>query len=118
MNQPVERKTDADATGTNQFDVTGIFCGKLFTCPERTLRKRAAIEETRIRTGLFTPTAVKLHSSMAALRGALRPFGEITHRACNAPEMSARRLGCAGAFVKRLLKMKDPSGGTTGRVKP
>ena len=33
ISQPVRRKTDADATGTNQFDATWIFCGKLLRCP-------------------------------------------------------------------------------------
>src|SRR5260370_8358675 len=33
MNQPVRKRTDADATETNQLDVTGIFCGKLLSCP-------------------------------------------------------------------------------------
>src|SRR5229473_2103838 len=33
MNRPVRKRTDADATETNQLDVTGIFCGKLLSCP-------------------------------------------------------------------------------------
>src|SRR5580700_1286818 len=40
MNQPVRKRTDADATETNQLDVTGIFCGKLLSCPAIVARKR------------------------------------------------------------------------------
>src|ERR1700730_17302746 len=40
MNKPVRKRTDADATETNQLDVTGIFCGKLLSCPAIVARKR------------------------------------------------------------------------------
>jgi hypothetical protein len=74
MNQPVKRKTDADATETNQFDVTGIFCGKLLRCPVCNRTQRHQVKETRTNTGLFAPSTVKPHSGMAAMRGALRYF--------------------------------------------
>src|SRR6266478_1981692 len=47
MSQPARKKTDADATETNQLDVTGIFCGKLLTCPA-IIRGRAP--ETKAKT--------------------------------------------------------------------
>ena len=53
MNQPAKRKTDADATETNQFSVTGIFCGKLPRCPVRDNKDHVPIEERRINTGLL-----------------------------------------------------------------
>ena len=31
---------DADATRTNQLDVTAIFCGKLLRCPDATFNRR------------------------------------------------------------------------------
>src|SRR5258708_37107926 len=37
MNQPARRKTDADATGANQSNVTHIFCGKLNVVQPATL---------------------------------------------------------------------------------
>jgi hypothetical protein len=39
MSQPVRRKTDADATGTNQLDAIWIFCGKLLRCPVSVLAR-------------------------------------------------------------------------------
>jgi hypothetical protein len=74
MNQPAKRKTDADATETNQFDVTGIFCGKLLRCPVRNPTQRHQVKETRINTGLFALSTVKPHNGMAAMRGVLRYF--------------------------------------------
>jgi hypothetical protein len=69
MNQPVRRKTDADATETNQLDVTGIFCGKLLRCLVSVTTEHHQGQETRMNTGLFALSTVKLHSGMAALRG-------------------------------------------------
>jgi hypothetical protein len=72
MNQPVERETDADATETNQSNVTVLFCGKLLACPEHEHRQRVSTENIRINTGFFAPAPVKPHSRMATLRKALR----------------------------------------------
>ena|SRR2546428_2549227 len=66
------RETDADATETNQFDVTRIFCGKLSRCPVREATDDAVIEEIRTNTELSSLFTVKLHGSMAVLRGAPR----------------------------------------------
>jgi hypothetical protein len=74
MNQPAKRGTDADATETNQFDVTGIFCGKLLGCPVRNRTQRHQVKETRTNTGLFALSTVKPHSGMAAMRSVLRYF--------------------------------------------
>ena len=65
---PVRRKTDADATETNQFDVTGIFCGKLRRCPVRDNTGEPPTKETRINPRLFTLSTVNLHGGMAAMR--------------------------------------------------
>src|SRR5450759_1477813 len=66
--QPARRKKDADATQTNQLNVTGIFCGKLSYCPASDpTRPRTSTESLRNQgfSSLFT---VKLRSGMAALR--------------------------------------------------
>ena len=128
------RETDADATGTNQFDVTGIFCGKLSRCPVRDTTDRVPIKEHRANTRLFTLSTVKPHGGMAALQSAFGHGGERTHRkyrhrfsVLTESGPAARRL--CGAFPqagaprgglrsKPSRKRKDPSGGTTGRVKP
>src|SRR5258708_13616844 len=80
MNQPVRRETDADATGTNQFDVTGIFCGKLSRCPVRDTTDHVPIKEHRANTGLFTLSTVKPRCGMAALQSAFGHCDERTHR--------------------------------------
>ena len=124
INQPVRRETDADATETNQFDVTWIFCGKLSRCPVRGATERAAIEETRTNTELSALSTVKLHGSMAALRSAPRSFrlGRHAEIPCVTRRteslQSASPRGAARLRPKPVPKMKDPSGGTTGRVKP
>jgi hypothetical protein len=51
MNQPVERETDADATETNQLNVTALFCGKLLACPECEHPDALQPSGTRIGTG-------------------------------------------------------------------
>jgi hypothetical protein len=53
----------------------------------------------------------------AAWRRCARPCGSFTEQgkeSVNAP----RRIGRWPLLEKRSLKIKDPSGGTTGRVKP
>jgi hypothetical protein len=95
MNQPAKRKTDADATETNQFDVTGIFCGKLLRCPVRDNTGHVPIEERRTNTGLFALSTVKPHGGMAALRSAVGHCGERTHRK-HRHRFSVRKL--CGAF--------------------
>jgi hypothetical protein len=69
MNQPVRRKTDADATETNQLDVTGIFCGKLLRCPVWDATEHDQGQEARINTGLFALSTVNPPGGMAVLRG-------------------------------------------------
>src|ERR1700676_5561089 len=91
MNQPAKRKTDADATETNQFDVTGIFCGKLLCCPVCNRTQRHQVKETRTNTGLFALSTVKPHSGMAAMRGVLRYFSnQETGMAVSSPSDSDR----------------------------
>src|SRR5450432_2337282 len=68
MNQPVRRKTDADATGTNQSDVTVIFCGKLLLCPASDLRRPRSSTESRSDAGFSSLSTVKPFAGMAALR--------------------------------------------------
>jgi hypothetical protein len=104
------------------LDVTVIFCGKLLGCPVRDANECASREETRTNTELCALSTVKPHGSMAALRSAPRRFrrtGQRNHR--RAPGVR-RRFGYANRVPAvfsgiRLLKVKDPSGGTTGRVK-
>src|ERR1700738_916233 len=79
MNQPARRRTDADATETNQLDVTGIFCGKLLRCPVRNATEHHSMKEHRINTGLFALSTVKWRAGMAALRRASGDFIERTH---------------------------------------
>jgi hypothetical protein len=103
--QPVRRKSDADATGTNQLDVTGIFCGKLLSCPDATFtRRRYRLKSGEIRG--FPPYPQS--SGIAAWPG------------CGVAETA--NPSAAAGFVRRKSEMraktKDPSGGTTGRVKP
>ena len=99
------RKTDADATGTNQLDATGIFCGKLLHCPVNVVTRAASSTESRENWGLSSLLTVKPHAGMAELRcppaRGQRQYDRF--RLTEMPEISA--------------KTKDPSGGTTGRVK-
>jgi hypothetical protein len=63
-----EGETDADATGTNQFDVTVIFCGKLSHCPARAYADaahRPKASKMRKLSSLFT---VKQRTGTAELR--------------------------------------------------
>jgi hypothetical protein len=64
MNQPARRKTDADATGTNQLDVTHIFCGKLLFCPASKFAGRGTGRKTWKREVLLP-----LHSQPAQPHG-------------------------------------------------
>ena len=113
MNQPVRRRTDADATETDQLDVTGIFCGKLLRCPVRaTLRTRRQSTETRTNTGLsraIHSQAAQRHGRVA--RRSVISFGQTADRArcasCDLRSAAARGAG----FFKTAPKMKDPSGG-------
>jgi hypothetical protein len=59
MNQPARRKTDANATGTNQPDVTGVFCGKLLNCPASDLAGRQSSAEDRKNTRFAFQFTVK-----------------------------------------------------------
>jgi hypothetical protein len=68
MNQPARRKTDADATGTNQLDVTHIFCGKLLFCPASKFAGRATPAEKLGSARFFSLSTVNRRSRMAALR--------------------------------------------------
>jgi hypothetical protein len=71
MNQPVRRKTDADATGTNQSDATGIFCGKLLFCPATTPAKHPMSAGSRRNAGFFFPIrsqATRGHCGIAQLQ--------------------------------------------------
>ncbi|MDB5611548.1 MAG: hypothetical protein JWP25_8448 [Bradyrhizobium sp.] len=94
MNLPVRRKTDADATRTNQLDVTGIFCGKLLLCPASVSTARQSRTKSRRNTGLFPYSPSSRLAAWRVCRGSqLRKCPKYRH------------------------KTKDPSGGTTGRVK-
>src|SRR5258707_2627420 len=53
MNQPVGRRTDADATETNQPNVTVLFCGKLLACPACEHRQRDSTKENPHKYGAF-----------------------------------------------------------------
>jgi len=62
MNQPVRKRTDADATETNQLDVTGIFCGKLLSCP------------AMIRA---SGTKAKMRDPSGGTAGRVKPYGRL-----------------------------------------
>jgi hypothetical protein len=99
MNQPAKRKTDADATETNQFDVTGIFCGKLLRCPVRNRIQRPQVKETRTNTGLFALSTVKPHSGMTAMRGALRYFSNQETGMAAASQSGSDRIKTKGLMI-------------------
>ena len=89
--------------------------------------EHAAIEQTRTNTELSAQSTVNPHSSMGALRcltRSLRPKRreEISGRHEQTESLSSAKPGgiaCdAASFQKSVPEMKDPSGGTTGRVKP
>src|SRR5713101_3474268 len=74
MNQPVRKRTDADATETNQLDVTGIFCGKLLSCPAIIFGQAPGIGSERQKCEVFILPAVARHSGVAAI-AKLRGWG-------------------------------------------
>src|ERR1700721_3839065 len=69
ISQPVRRKTDAEATGTNQFDATGIFCGKLLHCPVSVLTRARSSTKSPENRRLSSLSTVKRCPGMAELRG-------------------------------------------------
>jgi hypothetical protein len=99
MNQPAKRKTDADATETNQLDVTGIFCGKLLRCPVRNRTQHQQEKESRTNTGLFALSTVKPHTGMAAMRGALRYFSNQETGMAAASQSSSDRIKTKGLMI-------------------
>jgi hypothetical protein len=91
------------------------------------LRSTQRVEEVRTNTELSAQSTVKLHGGMAALRAARRPFrlrrhAERLHVAQTNEKNCGRQVHVArkrcGFFQNLFQEMKDPSGGTTGRVKP
>src|SRR5258707_14764983 len=105
MNQPARRKTDADATGANQSNVTHIFCGKLNVVQPATLpqpRNRQNAVELR---GFLLP----IHSQAAYRHGC---------RGLHVCERGSRKPISSTGAAEMSPKTKDPSAGTTGRVKP
>ena len=81
------------------MDVTGIFCGKLFQCPVNDPTRRRSSTEDRINTGFSALSTVKRRRRMPELR---------RWRGAEIPEAPSH---------EGPAKTKDPSGGTTGRVK-
>src|SRR3981189_3279490 len=111
MNQPARRKTDADATGANQSNVTDIFCGKLnvvqlTTLPEPQNRQKA-LEQKALEMWGFPPYP------QSSRIPAWRSCRGLQVRERGAPDSRFRQAG----WPKYPPKTKDPSGGTTGRVK-
>jgi hypothetical protein len=128
INQPVRERRTQTQPETNQLDVTGIFCGKLSPCPVRAAMERAASEEIRTNTEFVS----SIHRQAArqydrvAKRASIISFGKTRG---NIARHADERTICASAACsdavhdalssrKPVPKMKDPSGGTTGRVKP
>src|ERR1700722_14855561 len=68
ISQPVRRKTDADATGTNQFDATWIFCGKLLHCPVSVVVRAPSSAESPENWRLSSLLTVKRRAGIAELR--------------------------------------------------
>src|SRR5258706_5337013 len=107
MNQPARRRTDADATSANQSNVTHIFCGKLNVVQPATLpppRNRQKAVDAR---GVFLP----IHSQAAHRHGGVAEGCKYASAASESPISSS-------GTAELSQKTKDPSGGTTGRVKP
>src|SRR5436190_23065540 len=106
MDQPARRTTDADATSTNQSNVTHIFCGKLNVVQPATLAQPRNRQKAVERRG-FPSNPQSSHLP--------------AWRSCRGPQIRGRGPR-KPIFVKRSggisPKTKDPSGGTTGRVKP
>jgi hypothetical protein len=100
------------------------FLNVQYVPPRSTQRSK----KIRTNTELSALSTVKPHSSMTALRSAPRKF-RLKRRAEISAHHAEGRTACgrqahAAPHTKQLLpkkpvpKMKDPSGGTTGRVKP
>jgi hypothetical protein len=87
----------------------------------RDITERLDAEETRMDTGLFALPTVKACRSMAALRGRRGDYPGQRHAMSWSrtlgPDRTAIDVWCIGALPETALKRKDPSGGTTGRVK-
>ena len=89
------------------------------------LRKHATIADTRTNTELSALSTVKPPSSMTALRSMCRRSLERVHGKMRITQANEKRVAsglrgtASGAASSKNLvpKMKDPSGGTTGRVK-
>ena len=92
------------------------------------LRSTRQSKKIRTNTELSALSTVKLHGSMAALRCAPRSF-RLRRREEISRRHAAKRKACgsqsprgaahdAASSKKPVPEMKDPSGGTTGRVKP
>jgi hypothetical protein len=103
-----ERETDADATETNQLDVTWIFCGKLSRCPVRGATERAAIKKPRTNTEFSLLFTVKLHGSMAALRSAPRSFRLEGHQEISRVTQTNRKVCGWQAHAARHAKQLLP----------
>ena len=92
------------------------------------LRSTRQSKKIRTNTELSALSTVKLHGSMAALRCAARSCRskrreEISGVTQPDGELAVRKAGTAPRTTRLLPRkpvpeMKDPSGGTTGRVKP
>ena len=105
ISQPVRRITDAEATGTNQFDATGIFCGKLLHCPVSVL------------TGAPSSTKSPENRWLSSLSTVKRCPGWLS---CEGRHRLGRTQSCRFSVTEVPeipAETKDPSGGTTGRVK-
>src|SRR5258706_10824352 len=106
MNQPARRKTDADATSANQSNVTHIFCGK----PN-------VVQPVALRLPRNRQKAVELRGFPSNPQSSRIP----AWRRCRGLQVrdrgSRKPISSSGA-AEISPKTKDPSGATTGRVKP
>jgi hypothetical protein len=109
MNQPVrgEKRTLTQPTGANQLHVTDIFCGKLSISLAGAPIGRPLSNKSRSDAGLF----LTIHSQAAWRHGRIAEFGV---GECGSAIGGFQRMN----VQKTAPETKDPSGGTTGRVKP
>src|SRR5258705_9367980 len=105
MDQPARRTTDADATSTNQSNVTHIFCGKLNVVQPATLAQPRNRQKAVERRG-FPSHPQSNH--LPAWRGCRGP--QISGRGSRKP-IFVKRSG--GKFQKR----KNPPRGQTERAR-
>src|SRR5258705_13989636 len=106
MNQPARRRTDADATSANQSNVTYIFCGKLNVVQPATLpppRNRQKAVDAR---GFPSNPQSSRAPAWRSCRG------------CKYASAASESPISSSGTAELSPKTKDPSGGTTGRVKP